>query len=187
MSEQFAYLVPKHARRARGFHVRRFEDFDEEAPEVEAIWHEPLFAVPLLGLTAASAGEVIVAARAHFGDEPSINRVYFDAATHMQGEKALAAWRCCLECGDGMAHFAIGYTLYELGRYREAYAHLRHYTELSPHASWNWCWLGKAASAIGERAEAEQAYRRALELTADGDDETDAADLLAALEAHGDG
>ena len=57
----------------------------------------------------------------------------------------------------------------------------------SPHASWNWCWLGKAASAIGERAEAEQAYRRALELTAEGDDETDAAELLAALEAHGDG
>ena len=68
-----------------------------------------------------------------------------------------------------MAHFALGYTLYELGRFRESYAHLRHYAELAPLGSWNWCWLGKAAAAIGETAEAERAYRRAIELTKRGD------------------
>jgi tetratricopeptide (TPR) repeat protein len=107
--------------------------------------------------------------------------MYFDMATGLQGEQALAAWRCCLEAGDSMAHFALGYTLYELERYREAYAHLRLYTELAPHAAWNWCWFGKAALAIGETQEARSALKRAVELTAQGDHETDAPELLAAL------
>src|SRR4051794_27232828 len=47
-----------------------------------------------------------------------------------------------------MAHFALGYTLYELGRFKEAYRHLRYYTEISPQGAWNWCWLGKAAQAV---------------------------------------
>ena len=139
--------------------------------------------MPLLGLSEATAGEIIVAARAHFGDEPSINRVYFDAGTRMEGEEALNVWRCCLEAGDSMAHFAIGYTLYELERYREAYGHLRHYAELAPAAAWNWCWLGRAAAAIGEVAEARTAYERAIALTRQGDDETDAPELLAELSA----
>ena len=102
-------------------------------------------------------------------------------ATRTHGEEALDLWRCCLEAGDSMAHFALGYTLYELERFHEAYAHLRHYVELAPYSSWNWCWLGKAAAAIGERAEAERAFTRALELTAAGDAETDAPELLAEL------
>ena len=80
-----------------------------------------------------------------------------------------------------MAHFAIGYTLYELERFHEAYAHLRHYVDLAPHSSWNWCWLGKAAAAIGETSEAEEAYQRALEITARGGQKTDAGELLEAL------
>ncbi len=77
-----------------------------------------------------------------------------------------------------MAHFALGYTLYELGRFHEAYRHLRHYTEIAPFHSWNWCWLGKAAAALGEVDEARAAYRRALELEDEGYDETDARSLL---------
>ena len=84
-----------------------------------------------------------------------------------------------------MAHFALGYTLYDLERYHEAYAHLRLYTELSPCSSWNWCWLGKAAAAIGETSEAEDAYRRALELTERGDHKTEAEELLAELSTRG--
>ena len=63
-----------------------------------------------------------------------------------------------------MAHFALGYTLYDLGRFHEAYRHLRYYAELAPAGSWNWCWYGKAAQAIGEIDEARAAYRRAIEL-----------------------
>lgn len=49
-----------------------------------------------------------------------------------------------------MAHFALGYTLYELERYHEAYRHLRYYAQIAPAAPWNWCWFGKAAAAVGE-------------------------------------
>ena len=174
LSSDFAYYRPPRARRARGFHVRRFSEFDPDRPELKEIWSEPRFAVPLLGLPAATAGEIVVAARAHFDGEPSINRIYFDAGTRLSGEDALEVWRSCLETGDSMAHFAIGYTLFELERYHEAYGHLRHYAELAPHASWNWCWLGRAAAAIGELGEARAAYERAIALTTKGDEETDA-------------
>jgi tetratricopeptide (TPR) repeat protein len=179
----FAWYTPKHARRPRGFQIRDLDEIDVHSAEHEQIWEGPRFAAPLLGLDDATAGEIIVCARAHFGDEPSVNRAYFQAAVDLSGREALDAWRCCLEAGDGMAHFALGYTLFELGRHQEAYSHLRHYTELAPHSSWNWCWLGKAAAAIGETTEAEQAYHRALELTSQGDMETDARELLQELEA----
>ena len=80
-----------------------------------------------------------------------------------------------------MAHFGLGYTLYDLGRPQEAYRHLRHYTEIAPCGSWNWCWLGKAAEALGETSEARTAYERALELEDEGGEETDAAELLGRL------
>lgn len=181
LDEHFAYHRPPRARGPRGFHIRDLDSFDPYAPDLAEIWSEPRFDVPLLGLHAVSAGEIAIAAAAHFGSEPSINRTYFDAATNHQGEDALALWRCCLEAGDQMAHFAIGYTLLELGREHEAYGHLRHYVDLAPYCSWNWCWFGKAAAAIGETVEARRAFQRAISLTRRGDDETDAPDLLARL------
>lgn len=185
VDERFAYFVPRRKRHPRGFHIQQLDEFDPFAPEVEAIWNPPRFRAPLLGLESATAGEIVVAALAHLGDEPTVNRVYFGSATHKTGEEALGLWRCCLEAGDCMAHFAIGYTLLELGRDREAYAHLRHYTELAPYGPWNWCWFGRAAAAIGERAEAERAFRRALELTARGGPPTDAAERLSQLRGGG--
>ena len=83
-----------------------------------------------------------------------------------------------------MAHFGLGYTLYDLGRYRESYRHLRYYAGLGPAAPWNWCWLGKAAEAMGERGEARAAYLRAIELSAAPDD-TEAPELLARLDGAG--
>jgi Flp pilus assembly protein TadD len=81
-----------------------------------------------------------------------------------------------------MAHFALGYTHYELAHYHDAYRHLRHYAELAPAQPWVWAWYAKAAAAIGETAEARDACNRALELTEAGSDETDAADLLESLD-----
>ena len=46
---------------------------------------------------------------------------------------------------------------------------------------------GKAAAAIGELEEAQAAYGRAIELETDSGEETDAPELLAALEAEGRG
>ncbi len=100
----------------------------------------------------------------------------------LTGAEALFQWRLCLQAGDGMAHFALGYTLYELGRFHEAYRHLRYYAQIAPACSWNWCWLGKACEAIGESAEARAAYEQACALEAAGDEETDAAELLAQME-----
>src|SRR2546430_1775116 len=87
-------------------------------------------------------------------------------------------WLIALEYGDQMAHYGLGYTLLALDRPREAYGHLRFYTELSPANAWAWCFLGRACEAIGETAEARAAYERAVEL---GED-TDATDRLTELE-----
>ena len=151
LGERFAYHRPPRARKPRGFSVHGFSDFDEQLAEHAEIWRGPRFSAPLLGLQNSTAGEIVLAARAYFDGLPSINRVYFDSATRLTGEEALQAWRFCLESGDAMAHFAIGYTLFELGRVHEAYSHLRTYAEIAPDSSWNWCWFGKAAQAVGER------------------------------------
>jgi tetratricopeptide (TPR) repeat protein len=181
VSEDFAYLHDGPGGRVLGFKVRHFSEFDPHAPEVEPIWWDPRFDAPALGLSEATAGEIVVATRALYGESPSINRVYFDLGTRSTGEDALAYWLACLQAGDSMAHFALGYTLYELGRFREAYRHLRHYTEIAPACSWNWCWFGKAAEMIGEIEEARSAYERAIELEDAGDQRTDAPELLGRL------
>jgi len=168
--------------RALGFKVLDFSTFDPE--EVDEIWDEPRFAVPVLGLPEASAGEIVLAARPLIGGGDTINRSYFGAATGAVGEEAARLWLACLEAGDQMAHFGLGYTLYDLGRFHEAYRHLRHYAEIAPAAAWNWVWLGKAAEAIGEYDEARLAYERALEEEED-DGETDAEEHLDRLLASG--
>ena len=181
VSEHFGFLHDSPGGRVVGFKVQGFAEFDPEDPEVEEIWRDPLFDAPLVGLANASAGEIVLAARTYFDGGDSVNRLLFQAATQVKGREAVEAWRRCLEAGDAMAHFALGYTLYELGDHAQAYRHLRHYTEIAPHSSWIWCWYGRAAEAVGELVEARRAYRRALELEEAGDDETDARERVAAL------
>jgi tetratricopeptide (TPR) repeat protein len=182
VSEDFAYMHIGRRGPAVGFGVRGLTEFGTEDPAVAAIWDEPLFDAPTLGLARAPAGEIVIAAQVHFGENVSINRILFNAAAgEPDPEKALPHWYACLEAGDSMAHFAVGYCLYELGRYREAYRHLRYYLEISPGHPWNWCWFGRAAQAIGELDEAQLAYERAIELTREGGSETHAPELLAAM------
>jgi len=182
ISDAFAYLRDRPGGRVVGFTVLEFSEFDLDDPEVTAVWEGPRFDVPLLGLSAATAGEIVLAARPLLSDSSTINRSYFHKAIEVQSddlEQALALWLACLEAGNSMAHFAVGYTLYDLGRYREAYRHLRHYADLAPDQPWTWCWLGKAAAAIGEVGEARAAYAHAVDL--DDEDETDARELLEEL------
>jgi tetratricopeptide (TPR) repeat protein len=83
-----------------------------------------------------------------------------------------------------MAHFGVGTTLYEVGRYHDAYRHLRYYAQIAPAQAWNLVWYGKAAEAIGENSEALKAYDAAIELeklSAQEESATDAAELLEAL------
>jgi len=181
VSADFAYLHAGPQGPILGFGVNGLVTFDTEAPAVAAIWDAPLFDCPALGLSRVPAGAIVIAARRHFGARVSINRVLFGDGMARRGEDALAYWYAALEAGDSMAHFAVGYTLFELGRHHEAYRHLRYYLEISPDHPWNWCWFGKAAQAIGELDEARLAYSRAIELTTHGGDETDAPELLRAL------
>ena len=181
VSDSFGFLRDGVDRPEVGFKIVDFADFDPDDPAVAEIWSAPHFDVPVLGLRAVTPGEIILGARALFQGESSINRQFFSAAMGADGLKALSLWRACLQAGDAMAHFGLGYTLYDLGRFQEAYRHLRHYTEIAPCGSWNWCWLGKAAEALGETSEARTDYERALELEDEGGEETDAAERLGRL------
>lgn len=121
VSEQFGYLHEEPGGAEVGFKILEFSEFDPEDDEVADIWGDPRFDVPVLGLRAVSAGEIVLAARALFGEESSINRQFFSAAIDAEGEQALGLWLACLQSGDPMAHFGLGYTLFDLGRYQEAY------------------------------------------------------------------
>ncbi len=180
VTEQFGFLHDEPGGRVLGFKVIDFSEFDLDEDAAVEIWSGPRFDAPALGLTDASAGEIMLGTRALFADTSSVNRFYFSAAIDAEGEDALAMWLGCLQSGDSMAHFGLGYTLYELGRMPEAYRHLRHYTEIAPAGPWNWCWFGKSAEAVGELGEARRAYEKAIELE-DEDQETDASELLDAL------
>ena len=85
-----------------------------------------------------------------FGEgEPTNDAMFFHMAidaAQSEGdlEKAAWCWRMALEAGDQKARYGLGYALVELGEFREAYDNLRIYTELTPHNSWAWCWLGRA-------------------------------------------
>lgn len=160
-----------------GFKILEAGVYDpDDHPE---LWDAPRFDVPMLGLRDAAVNEVVVAARALFGGRRTVNRELFGRAIAAEDDRALELWLRCLQAGDGMAHYALGYTLFGLGRLHEAYRHLRHYTEISPENAWAWWWLGRAAAALDRDGEAEAALRRAIEL--DPDDETGATEALQAL------
>jgi hypothetical protein len=150
----------------------------------------PRFAVPVLGLDSASLGEIVIACRARF-DVSTADVCFFTLAltcAEEEGDLEAAAghWLSCLESGDMRGLFGIGYTFFDLGRHHEAYGYLRRYSELAPHNSWSWLWLGRAAESIGEHDEAATAYRRAIRREREGSFKTDAAERLKVLERRGD-
>ena len=181
IADNLALLLDGPHGRCAGFMVHSLAAFDPEKAG-DIVWDEPRFHTPVLGLTDASIGEIVLAARAHWGDGCSFNRQVFDMATRCEGGEAQGYWESCLESGDQMAHFGLGYTLLEMGRHLEGYRHLRYYAELAPAQPWVHVWLGKGALAIGERGEAARAFRRAVKLEEAGAEPTDAAELLAELD-----
>ena len=169
--------------RAVGFKVIGVSELDIDAPDMREIWGRPRFDAPILGLSDVSAGQIIVAARALFGERTSIGHELFVRAAAASGDEALGLWLASLEAGEPAAHWRVGCALYDLGRYHEAYRHLRYYTEIAPALSWTWCAYGQAAEALGLDGEARAGYRRAVGLEdAEGCD-TGARELLADLEA----
>lgn len=178
LSEHFGFLFEDD--RCVGFKVLGFNDFDLEAPEHEPIWCGPRFDAPTLALTDASAGEVILAARTHFGTRASINRHFFGQAIQREGFKdELGAWIGCVETGDSMAHYGLGIALLELGGSpARAYTHLRFYASIAPYLPWAQYWYARAAMAINETAEARAAAEAALDLGCDDSLESLVLDLI---------
>src|SRR4051812_50069562 len=85
LSEAFGFLHDALGGRVIGFRVHDFSTFDPEDAEVAEIWSGPRFDAPTLGLLNASAGEVVLAARAHFRGPGSLERGGFTPATRAQG------------------------------------------------------------------------------------------------------
>lgn len=164
-----------------GFEVFGWKDF--ELPDDEPdVWDGPRFDVPRLGLTQVSVGEIVLAARAQFPDAPTVDGECFAMAlAEPDDERALIHWERALDAGDMKAHFGWGCALMNLGRPREAYLHLRRYTELTPVNSWAWHWRAQACEALGEREEAIRCYRRAIDCEDICGYETDADERLTAL------
>ncbi len=179
VGEGFGYLMD--GDRAVGFRADGFAELD---PERLSIWDTPRFHVPQLGLTDAPAGQIVIAVRALLGEWSTTNRLVFEDATREEDPAhALSTWLACLTCGDAMAHFGLGCTLYKLGRFREAYRHLRYYATIAPAHPWNLCWYAKAAAAIGEHEEARIVYERAIALDDSDDAAEEARERLAELQS----
>jgi hypothetical protein len=155
--------------------VSEFELPDDD-PEV---WDGPRFDVPRLGLVDACAGEILLAVRAQFGDDPTADALHFHTAIATESpEDAVAHWELALDAGDMRAHFGLGCSLVLAGRPDRGYAHLRRYTELVPANSWAWCWLGQCCEALGRCSEARTAYETAVAAEELSGLETDAAERL---------
>jgi len=183
VGDAFRYVARQGDGGIVGFVVRPFSSFDPEAAAVARIWREPAFDAPQLGLRNVSAGEICLAAKPFLGGRSTVNRGFFDKALAARSkEEAAGWWFLCLQAGDAMAHYGLGYTLLDLGRTREAYRHLRAYTEIAPLNAWAWCYRGRAAEGIGDADDARTSYRRAIALEREGGETTDAAMLLAAMD-----
>jgi tetratricopeptide (TPR) repeat protein len=166
-----------------GFEICGLSEFElpDDDDDVE-VWDGPRFEVPRLGLVAASAGEIVLAVQAQFGDDPTADAMHAHSAMRAKSPvDALPHWELALDAGDMRAHFGLGYTLVEAGRPDRGYAHLRRYTELAPSNAWAWCWLGRCCEALDRRSEARAAYERAIATEALCGMETDAAERIAQL------
>jgi hypothetical protein len=185
--ERLLFLFAEPGGPSIGFMVLEPHEFEPEAISDPLIWDGARFDVPVVGLANSTIGEIVLAVQGRFAEgEPTNDAMFFHMAidaSHREGdlEKAVWCWQMALEAGDLKARYGLGYTHVELEQFREAYDNLRLYTELTPHISWAWCWLGKACEGLGERREAEMAYRKAIKLEDEGSYETDAPELLAEL------
>jgi tetratricopeptide (TPR) repeat protein len=165
-----------------GFVVLSLSECNLDGEEAAVLWGSETYDVPLFGLIEATIAEVISATRANLGKRPTLNRVFFERAVGKSGQEAIEDWRLCLTAGDSMAHFGLGCALCEVGEYREAFQHLRHYAHIAPVIAWNWRWYGYAAEKIGETEEARKAYRQAVAINEQYcQEETDAGELLERL------
>ncbi len=173
-------MLDLESERCVGFAMRGFASFDFESPANAAVWRGPRFDVPPLGIEQGTVGLIAASARLVLGDLRTPDRVLFDRAVAAgQSEKALLLWQACLEQGNELARYALGYTLLDQGRPAEAREQLKHYSSIVRANAWAWCYLGQACEQLEDWEEAEYAYRQAVAATQAGALETDAPARLA--------
>lgn len=188
VDDDFRYVLSEPCGYLIGFVVDHLDGFDPGG--IEEIWESehskvPVgFDVPVLGLEAASAGAITTLASVVFAGMSTTDAELFHWAVEEEdaGEEKVMRWRRCLAAGNLKAHFGLGYSLCEVGRFHAAYSHLRCYTNLVPRNAWAWCWLGDACLGCGDLSEARKAYHEALRLERAGSFETNAAERLATLD-----
>ena len=165
-----------------GFIFGPLSEFDFEAPENSIVWTGPRFDVPVFGIEQGTVGLIAATARLILGELRTPDRVLFEAAVQAADpDEALALWEACLAEGNELARYALGYTLLELDRPREAHDQLKRYSALVRRNAWAWCYLGQACERLEDWEGAKYAYRQALEATSGGSFDTDAPELLSAL------
>src|SRR3954468_5139514 len=67
VAEQFGYLHDGPGGPIVGFKVQDVSELDLDSEELAEIWDGPRFDAPALGLSGATAGEIVLAARTLFG------------------------------------------------------------------------------------------------------------------------
>jgi tetratricopeptide (TPR) repeat protein len=180
--EHVSLILDVDRRRCAGFIFGKLSVFDFEAPASSVVWSGPRFDVPALGVEQGTVGLVAATARLVLGELRTPDRVVFDAAVRTEDSiEALTLWEACLDEGNELARYALGYTLLALGRAREAHEQLKRYSSLVRRNAWAWCYLGQACEQLEDWEGAEYAYRQALESTDAGSFDTDADERLAAL------
>jgi tetratricopeptide (TPR) repeat protein len=178
--DDFAYVLDGPEGPPIGFMVLDFVIFDPDAePD---LWNGPRFDCPALGLRDASAGAICAAAAVYLDGSTLDRLLFWEAVGESDPEEAVEDWRHVIEAGDLKGHFGVGYTLFELGRFTEAYMHLRTYTDIAPYCAWGWNWRGQAALAVADIDQARECFERTLEVEEIEETETDAVERLAALE-----
>lgn len=178
---QAAWLLEADTERIIGVRVNGIGSADLGHPDFDPFWSPtgPRFDALTLALVGTSMGEIVAAGRAANAGRSTINRLHFAEAINSTGEAARAMWSFCLDSGDLTAHYGLGIAKFELGDFDGAYRHLSYYSTLATHDAWTWCWLGRAALAVGgKQEEGLAALHRARELEDRTDVETDAAELL---------
>jgi ADP-ribosyl-[dinitrogen reductase] hydrolase len=173
-------MLDLESERCVGFAMRGFASFDFESPANGAVWRGPRFDVPPLGIEQGTVGLIAATARLVLGDLRTPDRVLFDRAVAAgHNEEALLLWQACIEQGNELARYALGYTLLAQGRPAEAREQLKRYSSMVRANAWAWCYLGQACEQLEDWEEAEYAYRQAVAATQAGALETDAPARLA--------
>jgi len=180
--DQVRLMLDLSADRCVGFVMNGLSCFAFEAPENAVVWGRPRFDVPALGIEQGTVGLIAATARLLLAGLRTPDRVWFDQALAAgESEEAIELWQACLDEGNELARYALGYTLLNHGRALEAKEQLKHYSSLVRWNAWAWCYVGQACEALEDWEEAEYAYRQALTATRAGANDTDAPERLAEL------